>query len=82
MAPKKESKGDFVKFIKDAANDPKLHKKMIAVVNKKGKGETPETLLKKFHDLGYNGVSLQHCITALFILKEGMKDPSLMDWSY
>jgi len=82
MAPKKESKGDFVKFIRDAANDPNLHKKMMDVINKKGKGETPDTLLKKFHGLGYYGVSLQDCNTALFMIKEGIRDPSGVDWTY
>ena len=52
-------------------------KQMMAVVNKKGKGITPEKLLKKFQKLGYYGVSLQDCSTVLFIIRKGIKDPSL-----
>ena len=78
----KTSKGDIVRFIKDAADDPDLHEKMMAVVNKKGKRITPEKLLKEFQELGYYGVSLQDCSTVLFIIRKGMKDPSRIDFSY
>jgi hypothetical protein len=76
-----ESKGNFFNFVDDAATDPKLHKKMLDVIKKKGKGETPKGLLEKFHKLGYDGVSLRDCNRILLILK-GIKDPSTWDWSY
>jgi hypothetical protein len=79
---KKVSKGDLIRFIKDAAEDPKQQAKMMSVVEKKGKGETPQTLLEKFHDEGYYGVSLQDCSTILFILKKGIRDTSQIDWCY
>ena len=81
MAKKKQSKGNFFNFIDDAASDPKLHKQMVDVINKKGIGETPKTLLEKFHRLGYDGVSLRDSKKILVNLKR-IKNPSAWDWSY
>ena len=81
MPRKKQSKGNFFNFIDDVATDPNLHKKMLDIIKKKGKGETPDKLLKKFQGLGYDGVSLRDAKRILGILKR-VKDPSRWDWSY
>lgn len=81
MAKKKQSKGNFFNFIDDAASDPNLHRQMVNVINKKGIGETPKTLLEKFHRLGYDGVSLRDSKRILVNLKR-IKNPSAWDWNY
>ena len=55
----------FLISSKTPAKDPKLQKKMTHLIKKKGKGITPEKLLKQFHDLGYDGVSLRDCQKAI-----------------
>jgi hypothetical protein len=75
------SKGNIFNFFEDAANDPKLQKRMLDVIKTKGKGLSGEELLKKFQRLHYDGVSLRDCNRILLILK-GIKDPSTWDWSY
>jgi len=81
MAGKKVSKGNVFDFIEDANKDPKLYNQMIAIIKKKGKGETPETLLKKFHRLGYEGVSLQATKNIIATLRR-LKNPEAWDWHY
>ena len=81
MAGKKVSKGNFFDFIEDANRDPKLHKQMTELIKKKGKGETAETLLKKFHRLGYEGVSLQVTKSILATMRR-LKNPEGWDWHY
>jgi|OpeIllAssembly_1097287.scaffolds.fasta_scaffold180292_2 hypothetical protein len=78
---KKVSKGNVFDFIEDANKDPKLYKQMIAIIKTKGKGYTAETLLKKFHRLGYEGVSLQATKRIMATLKR-LKDPEAWDWHY
>jgi hypothetical protein len=82
MAKKKQSKGNFFNFIDDAAKDPILQKEMLAVIKKKGAGWTGSKLLKRFHELNYDGVSLRDCNRVLIILKTRVKNPLAWDWSY
>jgi len=72
---KGKSKGNVWNFLKDAAADPKLKKKMEYVVERKGKGWKPERLLKELHALGYYNVSLEECNTIL----TSLGNP---DWAY
>ena len=81
MENKKESKGNIFNFIDDQASDPKLHKKMMDVVNQKGKGWTGKKLLSEFHKLHYDGASLRDCNKLLVNIKR-INDPSTWDWSY
>jgi hypothetical protein len=78
---KKASKGNVFDFIEDANRNPNLYKKMIAIIRTKGKGYTPQSLMKKFHSLGYEGVSLQNAKRILTTLKK-LKDPDAWDWHY
>jgi hypothetical protein len=82
MAPKKESKGNYLDFIEDLAQDPKLRKKVVDIIKTKGKGLTADKLLKKFHDLKYDGVSLRDAKKILAILANLDPDPSKWDWGY
>jgi len=82
MAKKKESKGNIFNFFEDASKDPTLQKKMLAVIKTKGKGMKPEGLLKKFHDLGYDGVSLRDCNRILIILKSPIPLEQGGEWAY
>ncbi len=82
MAKKPQSKGNFFNFIEDTTKDPKLRKKMFDIINKRGAGETPKSLMEKFHNLGYDGVNLRDCKKIMDIMKKGVKDPSAWDWSY
>jgi hypothetical protein len=66
---KAKSKGNIFKFIEDASKDPELKKKMDDMVKGRGKGETPEGFLKKFYNLGYDGVSLEDCTRILITLE-------------
>jgi hypothetical protein len=81
MAKKRESKGNILDFINDAASDPELMEKMMGVIKVKGKGWTGEKLLTEFHKLHYYGVSRQDCDTLLVSIKR-IKDPSAWDWTY
>ena len=76
-----QSKGNFFNFIEDAAEDDALRAKMTVIIEDKGRNETPETLLTKFHDEGYDGVSLRDTIKILEMVKK-LKDPKAWDWSY
>jgi hypothetical protein len=82
MAPKKEPKGNIFNFFEDASKNPSLQKKMFAVIKTKGKGMKPEGLLKKFHDLGYYGVSLRDCSRMLIILKSPIPLDQRGEWAY
>lgn len=81
MAKKKVSKGNVFDFIEDANEDPKVYKQMMAVIKTKGKNETPDSLLKKFHRLGYEGVSLQATKSILATLRS-LKKTDAWDWHY
>ena len=78
---RKASKGNVFDFIEDANADPNLYKQMMAIIRTKGKGYTAETLLKKFHRMGYEGVSLQATKRIMATLKK-LKDPDAWDWHY
>jgi len=75
------SKGNIFNFIEDAASNPKLHKKMAAVINSRGKGMTANKLVSEFHRLGYDGVCLRDCKKILDIVKRAI-NPADWDWSY
>jgi hypothetical protein len=76
------SKGNIFNFFEDAANDPKLQKKMLDVIKTKGKGLSGEDLLKKFQRLHYDGVSLRDCNRILIILKSPIPLEQGGEWAY
>ncbi len=78
---KPKSKGNVQDFIDDARKDPKLYKQMISIIHNKGKGLTPETFMKKFHRLGYSGVSLQSAKSTLATIRS-LENPKAWDWHY
>jgi hypothetical protein len=53
------SKGNFLDFISDAGQLDSVRDQFLDVLYKQG--ATAEDLLKLFHDLGYEGVSLEDC---------------------
>ena len=78
----KGSKGDFFDFIRDASEDKELFERMKTVIASKGEHETPETLLKRFIDLGYDEVSLNVCTRLLEAIKKGAVAPERWDYHY
>lgn len=78
---KKVSKGNVFDFIEDANRNPTLYKQMIAIIKTKGSGYTADKLLKKFHRLGYEGVSLQNTKKIIATLRR-LENPEAWDWHY
>jgi hypothetical protein len=76
------SKGNIFNFFEDAADDPKLQKKMLDVIKTKGRGLSGEDLLKKFQRLHYDGVSLRDCNRILIILRSPIPTEQGGEWAY
>jgi hypothetical protein len=82
MAKKKESKGNIFNFFEDASKDPSLQNEIVKAIKTKGKGWTGDKLLKRFHKLHYDGVSLRDCNRMLIILKSGIPTGPGGEWAY
>jgi hypothetical protein len=81
MAEKKVSKGNILSCVNDANKNPKLEAQIKAFIKNKGKGQTPKTLMDRFHRLGYEDVSLKDT-RALLANIRGLQNPKDWDWHY
>ncbi len=79
------SKGNIFSYMRDAgksgAKAAELYQEMTDLINRKGRGETPASLLKKFHDRGYKSTKIEDTTKLLNNLQR-VKDRSKWDWSY
>jgi len=81
MATKKVSKGNIFNCIENAQRNKKLRKEIQSFMETRGKGYTDKTFMERFHELGYENVSLKDARTLLNNVKT-LKDTDQMPWKY
>jgi hypothetical protein len=78
---KKMSKGNVWDFIEDANRSTRLYNQMMDIIRTRGEGYTANSLMEKFHSLGYENVSLLDAKRIINTVKK-LKDPEGWDWHY